>query len=117
MVKWENFSMEVKGVVSGSMPDTVITQETVQKPILNQSYVQRINEISQLASMYNTEAWTTVRDIRTSYHETGILSKNDMVVLNKLWAALSFEHKYHPENEKTLNTIKNILGAINGRTD
>lgn len=91
--------------------------ETVQVKYvpLNEEYVKKIDEILEVVIAFDKEgeARSLAMDIKTRYQKSGVLTKQDMQVLNKLWNIFIFEKKFHPDSETTLGKLKNFLGGLN----
>ena len=89
------------------------------KPILNKDYLKRIDEILDVVVGFDPSghAGVTVVELRARYIDTGVLTKEDMEVLNGLWKIFVFEKKFHSDKETTLGRIKNLLGGLNANAD
>ena len=87
--------------------------------VLNQEYTKRIEEIRALALRIDDpsrgELVSAIQDTYMSYKDTGILTKEEMVFLNRAYKFLTFEAKYHPDKESTIGRINEILGGRNGK--
>jgi len=83
--------------------------------ILNQDYIDRIKEIRLLAMKFDPtmDAVKKVQEILNDYESTGILTKNEMKALNRMYNVFSFEAKYHPDKATTIGVINEILGGLN----
>jgi hypothetical protein len=85
-------------------------------PTLNEGYYTKIHEILDLAINFDStsESVSQIKDILSEYVRSGVLTKEEMLFLNRMYKLFTFEAKYHPDKQTTVGRIKEILGGLNG---
>jgi len=124
MVRWSEF-IASGSFTSGSLHDIIketalnaskkALHDAFTPMTINEEYVKRIKEIQELAIRFNdVSSIDAIQNIIYSYRDTGVLTKNEMEFLNKLYKLFTFEVKYHKDKQTTIGRITEILGGLNG---
>lgn len=116
MVDWSGFSGSID--VPKDYPKEHHEFVKVKVTHLNKEYFDKICEILNLAVSFEKDEYvheltTRVTEIKVSYESTGVLTKDEMLFLNRAYKILVFESKFHKDKQTTIGLVYKLLGELN----